>query len=362
MKWVLKYNSNMNLQQRVPLGAYTSFGCGGPAEELARCGSHAEIKQALQLRQQSGPVWILGYGTNVLISDEGLPGLTLVYRGGQISFEKDDLLVAEGGAWWDKLVQTALGRGLWGLELTSGIPSSVGAAVTGNIAAYGQQISDRLSWAETVDVQSQEVKRLPASSIDFSYRRSSLQTDPQPLVLRAAFSLSGKSTTKLAYASALKVADELKLDPRDLQARRQIIMETRRQAGSLYDPDQPNPEHTAGSFFKNPHVTLQQAEQIAGYDETGKTLEQLLEQNKIHGGTTHRVSAAHVLLAAGFARGQQWGQVRLHPDHILKIQNLGGARSQDIYNVAQQIIQTVQDKLLITLEPEVKFLGSFATN
>jgi UDP-N-acetylmuramate dehydrogenase len=67
-----------------------------------------------------------------------------------------------------------------------------------------------------------------------------------------------------------------------------------------------------------------------------------------------------VLLAAGFKRGQSWGKVRLHPDHILKIENTGGASAQDIYNVVQEVVATVRQKLSIELEPEVRFIGYFS--
>ena len=83
------------------------------------------------------------------------------------------------------------------------------------------------------------------------------------------------------------------------------------------------------------------------------------ELNQVHGGAQMRVSAAHVLLAAGFSRGQTWGPVRLHPDHILKIENTGGATAQNIYDVAMEIQRTVLDKLSIELSPEVRFLGEF---
>jgi UDP-N-acetylmuramate dehydrogenase len=79
----------------------------------------------------------------------------------------------------------------------------------------------------------------------------------------------------------------------------------------------------------------------------------------VHGGAQKRVSAAHVLLAAGFQRGQTWGPVRLHPDHILKLENTGGATAQQIYNVAMEIVNTVKNKLAVDLVPEVRFLGSF---
>ena len=106
-------------------------------------------------------------------------------------------------------------------------------------------------------------------------------------------------------------------------------------------------------------VTTEQAKELAAFDESGKTLERIINQSKVHGGSAQRASAAHVLLAAGFKRGQTWGSVRLHDKHVLKIETLPGANAQDVYDVAHLVIQTVKEKLGITLEPEVKFLGEF---
>lgn len=347
------------MQQNVSLAAFTSFGCGGLAEQFIECASPADLQAALSGRtEQSTPLWILGYGTNVLVSDHGLPGLTIISRGGKLNIE-GTTLIADAGLWWDELVNASLAQKLWGLELMSGIPSSVGGAVVGNIAAYGQQVSDRLLWIEVFNAKSGLVEKITSSDINFAYRQSSLQTRPELVVLRAAFGLDTKPTTELIYSSALKVAEELQLNADTLSNRQQIILEARRRAGSLYDLSGPSKSQTAGSFFKNPRVDLNLVKQIASFDESGKTLLMLLEQNKIHGGQSERVSAAHVLLAAGFKRGQTWGKVRLHPDHILKIENIGGARAQEVYTVAQTIMATVKAKLGIALEPEVKFLGRF---
>jgi UDP-N-acetylenolpyruvoylglucosamine reductase len=95
------------------------------------------------------------------------------------------------------------------------------------------------------------------------------------------------------------------------------------------------------------------------FDETGKSPEQITKMNAVHGGDNLRVSAAHVLLAAGFKRGQTWGPVRLHPKNLLKIENTGGATARQIYDAAQLIINTVQNQLGISLEPEAQLLGQF---
>ncbi|MEO5691039.1 MAG: hypothetical protein ABIQ64_02530, partial [Candidatus Saccharimonadales bacterium] len=77
--------------------------------------------------------------------------------------------------------------------------------------------------------------------------------------------------------------------------------------------------------------------------------------------SAQRASAAHVLLAAGFKRGQSWGSVKLHDKHVLKIETLPGALAQDVYDVSHLVTQTVKAKLDITLDHEVRFLGEFKT-
>ena len=340
------------------LAQFTSLKCGGDAENLDLPRSRDEVLTLLSDITPETPLWLLGYGSNCLISDKGLPGTTIIWRGGEI-WQDGTTLYVDAGVWWDDFVQFAIRKKLWGLELMSEIPSSVGGAIFGNIAAYGQQASDTLLWVEVFDRQSGETKRLEKDMIDFAYRESSLQTQPHLIIVQAAFALATEPLHTLRYESALSVAKEYGYSLDTLEGLRSTIIETRRRAGSLYHPDDPRAEHTAGSFFKNPLVTLAQAEQLARYDESGKTLERLLEQNKIHGGSSQRASAAHVLLAAGFSRGQTWNRVRLHPQHVLKIEALEGATAAEVYSVAQEIILTVKSKLDITLTPEVRFLGSF---
>jgi len=350
----------MNIRTNVPLAPHTALAVGGPAERLIVIESTAQLVEALS-RADLAPFWILGYGANVLISDAGLPGTTLLMRSSGIEIQ-GSTLIADAGVWWDDLVRAALDHGLWGLELTSAIPGDVGAAVVGNIAAYGQAVSDTLEWVEVYDPATTALRRLETAELKLSYRFSAFQTDElrSCVITRAGFKLSAIANTDLTYRSALDVARELSYDVTTLAGRRATILETRKRAGSIWDYRNPDAEsHTAGSFFRNPMVDTATAEKIMSYDETGKSLELLKQMNLVHGGEQKRVSAAHVLLAAGFHRGQAWGPVRLHPDHILKIENTGGATAQQIYAVAQEIIHTVKEKLDIDLTPEVRYLGKF---
>lgn len=348
----------MHTLTHTPLAPYTSLRLGGNAAQLVSVTTRDEAVSILAEPHDDG-LWILGYGSNVLISDEGLPGTTVMWHGGAIINQGNGHLVIDAGVWWDDAVQTAIDHGLWGMELMSEIPSSVGGAIYGNIAAYGQQVSDTLEWVEVYNTHDQRIETLTRDMIEFSYRASSLQDEPWRVVLRACFKLSADPIHEVRYDAALAIAQEMKLDLSTLENRRTVIIETRRRAGSIYHPHDIDPDRTAGSFFKNPFVSIEQATQLASFDETGKTLERILNQSKVHGGTPQRASAAHVLLAAGFHRGQQWGNVRLHPSHVLKLQALEGATAQEVYTVVQLIIRTVNAKLAINLEPEVKFLGTF---
>lgn len=347
----------MQTATNASLAPYTSLRVGGPAETLVLCDSYEQTLEALA-GAKSGEVHLLGFGSNSLISDAGLPGTTIIWRGGAMS-HTDNLVIVDAGVWWDDVVQYAIDNDLWGLELMSEIPSGVGGAVFGNIAAYGQQISDTLAWIEVYNQTTGKIEQRSASAIQFAYRESSLQTQPELIILRAAFQLSTSPLHTLRYESALSIAHELKHDTETLQGARDTVVETRRRAGSIYHYDDPQAERSAGSFFKNPLVSLEQAKVLAAYDESGKTLERILDQNNIHGGSSQRVSAAHILLAAGFERGQSWDHVRLHPKHVLKLETLPGATAEEVYTVAQEIITTVHRTLDITLTPEVRFLGEF---
>jgi UDP-N-acetylmuramate dehydrogenase len=346
-----------------PLAPLTSLAAGGIAERLYTCTTDEQIESALSSNADGGPIWTLGYGANALISDKGLPGITILVRTTGITRQPDStIIVAEAGEWWDNVVKRAIRESLWGLELTSGIPGSTGAAVVGNIAAYGQAVADTLLWVEVLDTTTGQVRQIPAASLGLGYRFSSFQTDTFQgyIILRAAFQLNAGPTTDLTYQTALDIAAKHKHDIATLKGRRQTVLKTRESAGSLWDYRHPDKYlHTAGSFFRNPLVDAETADRLMSFDETGRSAELLRKMNQVHGGAEKRVSAAHVLLAAGFSRGQTWGPVRLHPDHILKIENTGGATAQNIYDVAMEIVDTVREKLGIELQPEVRFLGEF---
>lgn len=349
----------MHIKNNVSLATYTSFGVGGPAQFFTQVSTADELIEALRCTTVDMPLHIIGYGSNSLISDKGLDGMTICVRGGAINVD-GSTVIADAGAWWDDIVTTAIEHELWGIELLSEVPGSLGAALFINIAAYGQSIGESVTWVDIWDRRSDAVTRLTEKDLKWDYKTSLFQSDEAKnwVIIRACLSLSKEPTTTLSYQKALDIATEKSLDTNSLLDRRTIIIEARRQAGSLWHPND-NKNHTVGSFFRNPVVSNKQATYIMSFDESGKSTEEIRKMNKVHGGNEMRISAAHVMLAAGFKRNQRWGNVKLNEHNLLKIEALPNATAQEIFDVATHIQRTCKEKLDVTLIAEARILGEF---
>ena len=350
----------MKILQNVKLAPYTSFGVGGPAEYFTIAENHDALIEALRCTLPDTPLNILSYGSNTLISDKGLVGMTICIRGGDIHVD-DNLVTADAGVWWDDVVQAAIARNLWGIELMSEIPGGVGGSTFINIAAYGQSLGAVVEWIEVWDRQKSEITILQRDQLQWDYKSSLFQTEAGKdlVIIRIALRLSYTPTCQVTYQKAVDIAQELGLSDDTLASRRTIIIEARRRAGSLWNPTNES-HHTVGSFFRNPIVSKELADRVIAFDESGKTKKEIEKMNKLHGGDSHRVSAAHVMLAAGFHRGQKWKNVKLNDENLLKIEALEGATAEEIYAVANEIITTCNSKLGINLIPEAKILGEFS--
>src|SRR6185437_15283796 len=149
----------MDIKENVPLAPLTTFQIGGPARYFISAQSIEDIKAGLNFaREKALPVFILGGGSNLLVSDKGYDGLVIKVelRGVEID---DTTVIAAAGEGWDALVERSVNEKLWGLENLSDIPGTVGGAVVQNIGAYGAALSETLLWAEVLDASSGEVKK-----------------------------------------------------------------------------------------------------------------------------------------------------------------------------------------------------------
>ena len=280
-----------------PLKRYTAWKIGGPADALLEPSSADELIEAIEtLRECDIPVTILGGGTNVLVLDGGIRGLTVRIARALNSVEVDGTsVVADAGVLYPVLANATAGKGLEGLEFGTGIPGTVGGAVYMNAGAYGGETRDVLSWADVYKPEQGTVERVPNEGLEFSYRRSALHNRPDWVVLRAAY--------------ALRTGDSEELKARIKEFRSQ------RMNGS---PNRPS----CGSTFKRPEG-----------DYPGRVIE-----------------------VAGL-KGTKVGQIEVSPVHANYFVNHGGGTAKDALKLIKLVKETVKEKLGIELELEVKILG-----
>ena len=278
-----------------PLKRYTAWKIGGPADALLEPKSVEELVEATErAREHDVPLTILGGGTNVLIRDGGIRGLTIrlakSLRGVEI---EGTSVTAESGVLYPVLANTTAGRGLAGLEFATGIPGTVGGAVYMNAGAYGSETKEVLDWADVV--KDHEVIRIKSEDLDLSYRHSALHENPDWVVLRAGYTL-------------------VPGDPTELKAR---IKEFRKQRmnGS---PNRPS----CGSTFKRPPG-----------DFPGRVIE-----------------------AAGL-KGTRVGNIEVSPVHANYLVNLGGGTAEEALKLIDLVQVKVRERLGIELEAEVRILG-----
>ena len=280
-----------------PLKRYTAWKIGGPADALLEPSSADELIEAIEtLREYDIPVTILGGGTNVLVLDGGIRGLTVRIARALNSVAIDGTsVVADAGVLYPVLANATAGKGLEGLEFGTGIPGTVGGAVYMNAGAYGGETCDVLTWADVYKPEQGTVERVPNEGLELSYRRSALHDHPDWIVLRAAY--------------ALRTGD-----PEELKARVKEFR-SQRMNGS---PNRPS----CGSTFKRPEG-----------DYPGRVIE-----------------------AAGL-KGTRVGQIEVSPVHANYFVNHGGGTAKDALKLIELVKETVKERLGVELELEVKILG-----
>src|SRR3990167_8969452 len=167
----------MEIRKNIILAPYTTLGIGGPARYFCEVGSVDDLKSALKFsKENSLRFFILGGGSNILISDKGFDGLVIKMEIKGREF-KDELLIVGAGENWDEVVVAAVERGLGGIENLSLIPGTAGAAVCQNIGAYGVEIKDVLESVEVLDAESREIKTFSNNNCRFGYRFSVFKND-----------------------------------------------------------------------------------------------------------------------------------------------------------------------------------------
>lgn len=339
----------MHLRENVSLARYTTFGIGGPARWFAEAYTESDILEALAFaRDRTISLFVLGGGSNVLISDAGFDGLVLNICLKGIHENGGKLNVAAGEE-WDAVVAYAVSRDLAGLECLSGIPGRTGGTPVQNVGAYGQEVSQTITHVRVYDREAAEFLVLSNADCRFTYRISIFNTTARDrfIVTNVNFQLVPGGAPNLSYAD-LKRHFSGRADSPTLTEVREAVRSIRHSKGMLIvagDPD----SHSAGSFFRNPIVpTALHRDLCARY---GAVPSYLVDESRV------KVPAAWLVEQAGFRKGYTLGRAAVSSKHTLALINRGNARATDILALRDQISREVENKFGIRLEPEPVYVG-----
>lgn len=347
----------MLIRENVPLAPLTTLGVGGPARFFAEAGSADEVRRAVQYAAQRRlPLFVLGGGSNLVISDSGWPGLVLRVRTkGLEEREESGKAVFEVGAGedWDAFVARAVARDCAGVECLSGIPGSVGGTPVQNVGAYGQEVSETIDSVQALDLKDGQLRELCNPACGFAYRTSIFNTTERGryIILRVTYALSPGGSPRLAYTDLQKYFAGRPNSPTLAEVREAVRSIRASKAMLIVSGDEDC--RSAGSFFKNPVLGDAEHQQLcrraAALGLQVPSYPALSAQ--------HKVSAAWLVEHSGLGRGYTRGRVGISRKHALAIVNRGGAIAADVVGLKNEIQQRVADTFGVQLTPEPVFVG-----
>ncbi|MDO4490625.1 MAG: UDP-N-acetylmuramate dehydrogenase [Lachnospiraceae bacterium] len=285
-----------NVKRDEPMKNHTTFRIGGNADLFVTPGTKEELQQILQLlNKECVPFFILGNGSNILVSDEGFRGAVIqIGRNYQSIRRKGCTLVVKSGITMARMASFALENSLTGLEFASGIPGTAGGGAIMNAGAYGSEMKDVLKEVLCMNRQG-EIFSLKGEEMGLSYRNSRMKKDDL-IVLELILELQEGEQEKI-------------------RLRHEELKEARTSKQPLEYP-------SAGSTFKRPEGMF----------------------------------AGKLIMDAGL-KGFQIGGAQVSEKHAGFVINVGGATAADVKALMEHIVKTVQEQFGVTLEPEVLFVG-----
>ena len=289
-------SDNVKLQE--PMSKHTTFRIGGPADFYLCPHSTKEVQQTVQIcKEENLPYFILGNGSNLLVSDKGYRGVIIqLWKNFSDISVKDCCITAKAGALLSKVAAEALEEGLTGMEFASGIPGTIGGAVFMNAGAYGGEMKDIIKEVKVLDDQG-EIRVLSNEEMKLGYRTSIVKE---------------KGYTVLSAVLQLKKGDA------------SVIRETMEDLKNRRTSKQPLDMPSAGSTFKRPE----------GY------------------------FAGKLIMDSGL-RGFSVGGAQVSEKHCGFVVNKGGATAEDVTALIREVQRRVKEKFGVELETEVRFLGEF---
>jgi UDP-N-acetylmuramate dehydrogenase len=348
--------------EQVNLAGYTTLRLGGPACRFVEATTDDELIGAVRAADDAGEqVLVLGGGSNLVVADEGFPGTVVHVATRGITIEPGPaggrvLVRAQAGEEWEPFVARCADEGLAGVECLSGIPGRLGATPIQNVGAYGQDVSETVTWVRAYDRERREVVRLDREECRFEYRHSVFKGSGRYVVLEVAFALElADLSTPIRYA---ELARTLGVEPGErvpLKDAREAVLTLRRRKGMVLDAADPD-TRSAGSFFTNPILDAGQVADLEKRVADRLGPDAAFPRYPESGGRV-KTSAAWLIDKAGFAKGHTRGPVRISTKHTLALTNPDGARTADLLELAREVRDGVRAAFGVTLVNEPVFVG-----
>lgn len=339
----------MKISTNVPLAQYTTFRIGGPARYFCSVKNEEELVEAVRFaKENKEKIFILGEGSNVLISDVGFFGLVIKMelKGLDIEEEKDNYVRVNvaAGELWDSFVEKMVEKGLYGVENLSAIPGTVGAAPVQNIGAYGMDVSESVESVRVFDMKEMKFRDISNAQCKFSYRHSVFKLEKENYVItNVRFKLKKNGKVNISYSDLQKYFENRK-DLPSLEDVRKAVIEIRWKKlpdWKLWG--------NAGSFFKNPVISEPH------YNELKKKYPAMPGYKEPNG--LVKVSLGWILDKVCNMKGFDMGNVSTHVSQALVIVAKPGAKSEEVVKLAYQLINTVKEKTGIEVEGEVEWVN-----
>lgn len=339
----------MKIIENQSLRELTTFKIGGLARYFCIAKNEDELIEAIGFSKKNKiPFFILGGGSNILVSDKGFDGIVIKIEIKGIKYEESDGIVRAivgAGENWDEFVADTVDKGYYGVENLSLIPGTVGASPVQNIGAYGSEVKDTIESVYVLDVKKDEYKTFSNSECDFSYRDSIFKKEKgRYVVISVIFNLSKEGKLNLTYKDVQEYFSRRQNSNPSLRQVRNAIIDIR--TNKL-----PNLQEygTAGSFFKNVIVSQAKAKEILSkYPEI---IIHSINEKKV------KIPLAWILDNICGFRGKRKGNVGVYKNQALVLVNYGNATADEITELAQEMVDAVYEKTGIEIFPEVEYVN-----
>lgn len=335
-----------------PMSKHTTMRVGGPADFFVEIKNIKELEELIDIcAKNMQKIYILGEGSNVIISDQGIRGVVVrLLMNNQVINEegKDVVAKVEAGVLWDEFVKDMVERGYAGIEAMSGVPGTVGAAPVQNIGCYGQELSDTFVSLTAYDTRDNRLVVFDKNKCNFGYRTSFFKADRSRryIIVSVAFKLAKQFHKVPRYPDIETYLLNKKITKPTVKDIRKAVLSIRKSKSMVLDDMDPNTT-SVGSFFTNPVINENHLKNIK--KDYPNIPYYSLPDGQI------KLPVAWLVEACGFRKGHTEGDVGISTNHSLAIINKGQATTVEILDFAEKIKKTIFSvfKININIEPEI---------